>query len=610
MKRVIQILTSSALIISACLVRWHFGHNASTLAETEVIITIEQPNGGANTVGNGDDFATTVLGDPWDMSEPSDLLGRHHLPDATISNGELSLTAEDDRSLIKVLFPGKEGMVDVGNVGMNYPIDTSVYRWLSFRMYHPAADFKIKWFYGRYGDNDRPWAETEKMAATAGWHTYVIDLESAPIKNTSGGATGWEGMVPALDILSLAPTGSQVKIDWVRLTADNPTDNALDISWSGLRPVPDNLKFHLDTDTAGCDGPPIYSEGNLSTSGYFRWQQSGDGIASPANVAHGDYYVCARTDGTIAGYSSDQLTVNRSPIIHFTQPSYTSGNDYATETGNAWDMSDAADVDHVVQSSYKISEDVLVVTIPDGSLDSQVHLNVPDPIDSDRHYYLTYRLLFDYPFGRSAVGQNNRIFWGRLPNTETTSGLLYVYPGWMTYTIDLRSMPLYDGPIWETADWTLFRMDPIGQNKTGDELTVYIDDVKLTGDEEADAFSNIKWQLTDPDTSVTTMTLYYDDDQADRDGTHVATLSLTDGEKTNRTTSATEPSIPLHATEGLSETIYLPLVTRRYVTPCSGACYTWFTEDISPGAYYLYACIDDGHNRFCRYSETPLQIHH
>jgi hypothetical protein len=303
------------------------------------------------------------------------------------------------------------------------------------------------------------------------------------------------------------------------------------------------------------------------------------------------------------------LTINQSPIINFTQPSFTSGDDYATGAGNPWDMSDAADIDHVADGSYSVSDGILNVTVPASASDTQVHLNVPSSIDSDRYYYLTYRLWFDYPYGTSAVGQNNRIFWGRAPIMETTSELLYVYPGWMTYTVDLRSFPLYSGPTWQTADWTMFRIDPLGHNKTGETVTIHIDGVKLTGDEEADRFADIEWDLTDTDTSVTTMTLCYDSDQSGLDGTHIVTLTLTDGEQTGMA-MPTIGSPSLGATNELTETVYIPLVGRGYVSPCGGACYTWVTRDVLPGAYYLYACIDDGYNLFCRYSETPLHISH
>jgi len=155
----------------------------------------------------------------------------------------------------------------------------------------------------------------------------------------------------------------------------------------------------------------------------------------------------------------------------------------------------------------------------------------------------------------------------------------------------------------------MFRIDPIANN-TGETVTFYIDDIKLTGDEEADSCADVMWQVTDPDTSVTTMTLYYDTNQSGLDGTYITTLALTDGQRTGLAASTTVTRLPLNATSELTHTIFLPTVARNYCTPCEGACYTWCTSNLPAQTYYLYACLDDGYNELCRYSERPLQISH
>ena len=606
--RIIRFLALSALTVSVCWAGWRIDRSTLVLAEPQATITITQPDGVDDVVGNGDDFATTVLGDPWDMSEHTDIMALHGLPDSTISGGVLHFTMDSSSENVRLLFPGLEGREDVGKIGMNYPIDASHYHWLAFRMYHPGGLFRIKWFYDRYAQPDREYVTSSAISVVPGWHTYIIDLDTIGIAITNGGATEWNGLVREFQIIPIASAGTEITIDWVRLTADNPITNSLDISWTGLSSPGSDVEFYLDSDDSGCDGALIHTESGASESGSFTWQQAGYGIASPANVAPGNYYVCAKVGGTEAGYSSGQLTVDHAPIIHFTQPSFTSGDDYATDAGNPWDMSDTGDVDHVVDGSYAVNSGILGVTVPASKVGVQVHLNLPTSIDSDSYHYLTYRLWFDYDYGFSDVGQQTRVFWGRAPDTETTSGLIYVYPGWQTYSVDLRSLSLHSGPTWTTADWTIFRIDPIA-NHTGETVTFYIDDVKLTGDEEADAVTDIEWELTDPDTSVTTMTLYYDGDQSGLNGTHIATLTLTDGERTGLAMFASG-STALGATSALTETVYLPLVARNYVVPCEGACYTWYTGDVPAGAYYLYACMDDGRNELCRYSETPIHISH
>jgi len=600
-----------------CWAGWRLDRGTPVLAGTLASISIDQPDGVGDTVGEGDDFATTVLGDPWDMSEHTDVMAYHDLPNPVFSDGKLHFTLDpgDTRATVRVLFPGSEGRIDVGKIGMNYPISAGHYHWLSFSMYHPGGTFRIKWYYDRYANPSRKYVTSSPVTVTPGWYTYVIDLDEIDIFETSGGGIDWRGQVRELDIIPIASPGDEIIIDWVRLTADNPAGNGLDIVWSGLDQVGSDVYFYLDPDTSGCDGPLIHTESNAQESGSFTWQQASytwgaNGLPSPANVAPGDYYVCAKVGGDIF-YSSGPLTVGQAPIVRFTQPSFTSGPDYATDAGNPWDMADSADVKEVVNGSHTFTGGKLKVTVPSSKVDVQVHMALPvSPIDSGRYYYLTYRLRFanDYEL-RTDVGQQTRVFWGRKPKTETTSGLIYVFPGWQTYTVDLRTLPLYSGPTWGTADWSIFRIDPIA-NYTGGTATFYMDYMMLTGDEEADNDIDVTWQMTDPDSSVTTMTLFYDGDQTGLDGTHIVTLTLTNGMNMGGAVVGGEASPSLSATGGLTYTVYLPLMLKNWRQPCSGACYTWFTGDMPDGAYYLYACMDDGYNQLCRYSETPVYISH
>ena len=70
---VFQVLTLSALVIASWCAGERLNPGASSLAQPQAIITITQPDGVDDVVGEGDDFATTVLGDPWDMSQPTDI---------------------------------------------------------------------------------------------------------------------------------------------------------------------------------------------------------------------------------------------------------------------------------------------------------------------------------------------------------------------------------------------------------------------------------------------------------------------------------------------------------------------------------------------------------
>ena len=605
--KLIRIVVFVAMVTAGGWSAWQLSAGRSALANSSASISIDEPNGVNDVVGQGDDFATTMFGDAWDMSESSDILPVNDLPNAVFSGGVLTYdTPTGVFGGVPLLF-GHNSEIEVGRVGMLFPIDTNYYRWLSFRIKQPAGtNIMVNWHTTTLYMQE---SYTQNIpVTTSNWQTYVIDLETYPITWGS-----WSGQVKGLYIMSVAPNGTQVSIDWARLTPNNPTGNTQTIAWSGLSPTPSTIDFYLDTDLSGCNGVLIHTETSAGVSGSFAWGNSAGDKASPSNFAAGNYYVCAKV-GSDFDYSSGPLTINQTPLVRITQPSFTSGDDYATDAGNAWDMSDDPDMPYLIGGTGFLQSGSAVVTVPGGTLDIQMYLNMPGwiPIDVTQYYYLTYRLKVDYPFRYyTDQGQFNRVYWGRDPLSETESQLMYAFPGWQTITLDLRSIPINNGgPSWNTANWDLLRIDPL-TNRTGQSVTSYLDDVKLTGDERADAFADILWAMTDPDSVATTMSLYRDTDRSGFNGTLIATFPLSNGTQPASThTDALNTSFQIASTAILTPTVYLPLVERNYRAPCTGACYTWYTSSVAAGSHYLYACVNDSYNQVCRYSETPLIISH
>ena len=554
-------------------------------------------------VGEGDDFATTVLNDAWDMNEISDAMPWYDLPNVAVNGGVLSYNLPGPWGGIPLLAPGSQ--VGAGKSGGAFPINADYYHWLSFRIKQPAGSIVRARWHTATGWQWEPYATTNDISvATSDWQTYVIDLKTYP---RIAGTASWTGQVFGLYLDSYAPDGSQVSLDWARLTANNPSTNSLMIDWSELTGT---ANFYLDSDSTGCEGTPI-TKTVTSASGSFLWWQAGLGIASPANVAPGDYYVCAKSGGNVLGRSAGQVTVRPAPVFRITKPSYTSGPDYATEAGNPWDMSDGADA-WASNASSSVQNGNLVVNVPSNQGDPQVHFNLPGdtPIDSSRYYYLTYKLWVNYPYSYWVDGgQNTRVFWGQ-GGSSAQSLLIYDFPGWQAYSIDLRTLGLAPGaanPPWTTSPWTWFRLDPVS-NPGHINVTFYIDDVKLTGDERADTYAPLEWEVITSTVSPMTMTLYYDTDRSGLNGTPITTLALdSSGALPLALSPAGEADAPLAATDSLTYTVFLPTVLVNY---CQGSCYAWDTRAVPAGTYYVYACVNDGYNRPCRYSETPLMISH
>ncbi len=560
----------------------------------------------SGTVGEGDDFATTVLNDAWDMNEISDAMPWNDLTNVSVNNGVLSYTYPPQWPGIPLLAPGTQ--VGAGKSGGAFPINANYYHWLSFRIKQPAGSVvKVRW-HATIGWQWEPYGATAWIpVATSDWQTYVIDLKTTPIGE---GTATWTGQLFGLYLDSYAPDGSQISLDWARLTANNPSTNKLTISWAGLSPVGGTADFYLDTASSGCGGTLIHTESSAQASGSFAWGNSSGDKAAPANFAPGTYYVCAKVNGGSSVYSPGQLTIKPAPVFRITKPSYTSGPDYATEAGNPWDMSDDADA-WASNASSSVQNGNLVVNVPSSQGDPQVHFNVPSdiPIDPSRYYYLTYRLWVNYPYSYwTDAGQNTRVFWGK-GGSAAQSLLIYDFPDWQAYSIDLRTLGLAPGaanPPWTSSPWTWFRLDPVS-NPSHINVTFYIDDVKLTGDERADTYTFLTWDMITSTVSPMTMTLYYDTDRSGLNGTPITTLALSGGGASLERSPAGTSGAPLVATGSMTNTAFLPIVLGNF---CAGSCYSWDTRAIPAGTFYVYACVNDGYNRPCRYSETPLIVSH
>jgi hypothetical protein len=164
------------------------------------------------------DYATDVLGDPWDFKEQGDVppymtLGAEAAEaiswDAA-NDGRLNLTGHGG-SVVKLVRNFGQ-VLPWGHDGLLHPIDANTYNKLSFK-----ADFSTNRQVGV-----RFWTEAgfigtaflpTAQGAFAGSGTYEFDL---------AGASGWSGKIVRLDLLLGFPIGGgsdafTMSLDWVRL---------------------------------------------------------------------------------------------------------------------------------------------------------------------------------------------------------------------------------------------------------------------------------------------------------------------------------------------------------------------------------------------------------
>ncbi len=373
-----------------------------------------------------------------------------------------------------------------------------------------------------------------------GWRTYLFDLgRIATDAEQSSGAWRDSTLVRGLriDPNPLAPVGTEVRMDWVRLT-DPSTSPTVTIKWSATGAASGDLvDIWIANDSAGrnWDGSPAASPFIRSipaSAGSYTLKTSvlppGEWFFNlklmnndPANKGCGDAAVRAAS-----GWTGPMIIV-AAPTVQVTAPSMTSGLDYAaSELGNPWDMSDPGDIvtpgppypETLANTSFQdgvFSADASI--IPSGQLqsDAQIWLNTgATPIDTSRYRYLTVRMRLDAEPSKDtswhvASGWASRAVWWNsdiaVDGSVTKIGALR--EGWRSYSIDLsratapvESPPLEvdnvlhpheDNPRPAQLGWTglvsHFRFDPVELQLSAvgtPAQRFYIDEIRLTAPDE------------------------------------------------------------------------------------------------------------------------------
>ena len=206
-----KIGTVAGLVLSAVVV------TAPAMAHptTESAASTAPPSAAFSTSG---DYATDVLGDPWDFSNDEDV------PPIPIVGSEGGLGISRDPS--GVLIVNAQGGTTIklvrswgmelpwGRDGLLRPIDAGIYTRLSFRIYLDQQRFMGVQFFNEAGQGC-----IVGFLAAAGWSEPDVDLTGAGL---AGCQTGWTGKIIRLQLLAGSPQpGSPnqlyVQLDWARL---------------------------------------------------------------------------------------------------------------------------------------------------------------------------------------------------------------------------------------------------------------------------------------------------------------------------------------------------------------------------------------------------------
>jgi hypothetical protein len=546
----------------------------------------------------GRDFATQILRDPWDMSEYSDI-SRYmngdgeaiNLADITVQDGTFSARSLVSDNWFYLLFAGYQTALMVGKIGHNYPIQSTEYHCISIAMTaNTSGSRKMSvWWSDDEILSTGQWGVSAYYDVTPYWKLYQIDLSTSFDAGTRwNDRATWQNLY----IRPFLQAGVTFSVDWARLTDCNPVYQT--ITWSGsnpvsiyLQPINTNREIEIITGVTG-------NNYNLDVQG----------------IAPGDYIVRVKQGNTVL--ASSNIKINQAPIAHFTRPSYTSGQDYASSVGNPWDMDSPGDVDRIECTSANFAGNMLELTTasppqqPSGCnlnniSDARIWLPYPVPVDTNQYRYLTFRMHTGEPWADVSRAMVARWVW--TINNDACGMVSHDIPydvGWQTITIDLGSPsygiaedwtgtcpspPLY----WYANTAKRLRFDP-NENMLSHSLIQKIDYIYLTQMDSVRAGSIFPVQVSfNKSASEITSAVYYYTDTLSQPLQHLA------------------QSNPPRA-QG-NRLIYLPMITGGGIgSQASETAFMWNTAGVPPGTYYLCGVFSDGLNSALYCSEAPLKL--
>ncbi len=269
--------------------------------------------------GSTDDFATTQLGNPWDMNAVSDLDLLKNLTNPRIENLALETAAGVSLGAQRVF---RATSVDVsvsgGGVGdpyvdplfvtargFNSRIDTNRYRILTFEFGLPnkarsiltGSIARIVWRVG--GETAENVSDDIIFSSRTGANVLnkvIVDMEDRavlPVEASSPSRTGWQNgstNKPGLDIFRVDPHEFDAPTDFfikrIKLAALEKTNGSYTIRWLFSEPA-GSVDLYYDDDSSGFDGNLIQNNVDAA-AGQHTWNASGLATSTPTN-----YYIYA-----------------------------------------------------------------------------------------------------------------------------------------------------------------------------------------------------------------------------------------------------------------------------------------------------------------------------
>jgi hypothetical protein len=564
------------------------------------------------TIKAADDFATLTFQDPWDMSQMTDLGWYTYGVDAPSSNlssfsfsgGIFSATTSSSVPgsgfpNFWLLDPIAPTSAQIGKVGTVFPIDSSKYSRFVIRMNlsGPPGGSQSHLIWNLYGALETPARQqstSNVFSVHPGQWIYSVDLTNLGV---AGGPTwGASNPVHSLRVDPVFAPNINFQVDWVRLTNYDATlDRA--ITWTGSG----QMDIFLDNDKNFANGY-VGQIATGATGGSYTFNVGG--------LPAGTYYVAIRpTAGGAVAYSNGAWTVDDIPTLTFTSPNPEgSADDFATtQLGNPWDMNTPSDIDFTLNVTGTGITNLATAQDEAGNPFSNVRVysgttassNYADPevfplfwngrgatthIDTSRYRILSIKwgILRPRDLNLGSVGRVVwRVFGENVENVSDDFNLHHLGTANVIQNIiaDMKSLPLawggspphFGGGSPSTTGWNgmldSFRIKP---DEFSSATNFYIQYVKLSAFEQADASYTMNWNYTNAGTAAPTLQLAYDNTGTGFAGTQIAA--------------------------GLN--------------PTTGS-YVWNTSALPNGTYYIYARIMNGATVMNQtYARWPINVIH
>jgi hypothetical protein len=532
-------------------------------SEAPASITLTSPNN--VTVAESDDYATQVLGNPWDMDDPDDIdfPYKYNLPQ--LANGLWSAATNSSTDAhVMLQYQSYEGIYSyLGEAdGVNRPVDTSRFTRLWMRVNVQQAGQGVMWWV-RQPHTYAPTGNTRFIEYQTGWHIYQVDLPAGG--PASGGNWTNEGSVAGMRLDAPWNTNNNtVQYDWIRLTP--PTGSNVNIAWTHTSTSNPNVNLYLSTSPDANVGNEYLIATVPADSLSYSWRTTG--------MAPGTYWIHAEMEGSWR--SSGPLNVNTAPLLKIDAPGPRSGEDFAYAVkGSGW--TDASQFKRVTNVGNLVTTPEYVQANATNN-DPQVYWLVTDDntrIDTSRYRYVNFDYYLQAPTQRPTSPWNAgpRMLWsGTNPIVwDHSHAILAHYNQWMPLTWDMPSLPLVANPAGWTGQINTLRFDPHEQDDANNGSPVLpaffrMKNASLTSMPVSGPATLIRWRKLQ---GGGTVDLYRDSDNSGFNGTLIASgVSLDAGS------------------------------------------YAWDTSALSNGTYWVYAVARDGYNTSRWYSLTPLLVDH